>query len=138
MTSFTVALEPAAAPRLAAAAALLHLAAALAPWLARVPVPLAALLSLAAAASLAATLTRVPGRHCAIAALRLDGRGCCLRRTGSRRWLPAELGSGSRAYPWLVCLDIRAGGRRFGWLLPRGAVPEAAFRRLRARIRLSC
>jgi hypothetical protein len=138
MTSFAVALEPAASPRLAAAATLVHLAAALSPWLTRVPAPLAAVLSFAAVAALAPTLARVPGRHCLVAAARLNGREWSLRLSGSRRWLPAELGPGSRAYPALVCLDLRAGDRRFGWLLPRGSVPEAEFRRLKARIRLSC
>jgi hypothetical protein len=138
MTSFAVALEPSASPRLAAVATLFHLAAALAPWLARAPAPLAATLSLAALAALAPTLARVPGRHCAVAAVRFDGRGWRLRLSGSRRWLPARLGAGSRAYPWIVCLDLRAGDRHFGWLLPRQAVPQAEYRRLKARVRLSC
>ncbi len=34
-------------------------------------------------------------------------------------WLAAELGPGSRAYAGLAFLDIRAGGRRHAWLLPR-------------------
>ena len=53
-------------------------------------------------------------------------------------WLPAELGPRSRAFAGLVFLDIRAGGRRLAWLLPRGSVPAGPFRRFKARIRLTC
>jgi hypothetical protein len=138
MRSFAVALEPAPAPRLAAAAALVHALAAAAPWVARVPVPVAALLTLLALAGFALTLARLPGRHCALAAVQLDGSGCRARLEGARALVPAELGAGSRAYPDLVVLDIRAGRRRLGWVLPRASLPAAEFRRLKARIRLSC
>ncbi len=52
MTSFAVAIEPAAQPRLAALALAVHLAAAASPWLARVPPWLAVPLTLVALASL--------------------------------------------------------------------------------------
>jgi hypothetical protein len=138
MRSFAVAVEPIAAPRLAAFATLFHVAAAASPWLARVPALLAAALCVIATASLALTLARLPGRHCALAALRIDGRGCRVRLAGSTRWQLAELGVRSRAYTRLVVVDVRTGGRHCGWLLPRGAAPAAQFRRLKARIRLSC
>jgi hypothetical protein len=138
MTSFAVAIEPRAAPRVAAVATLVHLAAAAAPWIARVPAAVAASLSLLAVAGLASTLARVPGRHAPLASLVIDGRGCRVRLAGSRAYRAAELAAGARAYPDLLFLDVRANGRRFGWLLPRGSVPPAAFRRLKARIRLSC
>jgi hypothetical protein len=138
MTSFTVALEPAPAPRLAATALGLHLAVAASPWIARVHAPSAALLTLAALAALAGTLAALPGRHHRLAALALDGRGCRVRPQGSPRWMPAELGPRSRAYPAVVLLDLRASGRRHAWLLTRASVPAGPFRRLRARIRLSC
>jgi hypothetical protein len=131
-------LEPAAAPRLAAAAVLAHLGAAASPWIARVPESGAVLLSIVALLALAWTLARVPGRHGALAAVVLDGDGCRIRLAASCEWQPAALGHGSRAYPTLVVLDLRAGGRRFGWLLAPGCLPPDAFRRLKARIRLSC
>jgi hypothetical protein len=138
MTSFSVALEPAPAPRLAAAALLLHLAVAASPWIARVPAPFAALASLVALAALADTLAALPGRHHRLAALVLDGHGCRVRAQGSSVWMPAELGPRSRAYRAAVLLDLRAAGRRHAWLLTRAAVPTGPFRRLRARIRLAC
>ena len=119
-------------------ALLLHLAAAASPWIARVTPPLAAALTVLALAGLALTLLRLPGRHCALAALLIDARGCRVRLRGRREFLPAELGAGSRAYPWLLLADIRTGSRRLGWLLPRGSLPAGQFRRLKARIRLSC
>ena len=138
MTSFAVAIEPVASRRLAVLALLLHLAAAASPWFARVTPSLAAVLTVLALAGLALTLSRLPGGHSALAALVVDARGCRVRLHGQRVFLPAELGPSSRAYPWLVLADIRAGSRRLGWLLPRGSLPAGQFRRLKARIRLSC
>jgi hypothetical protein len=138
MRSFDVAIEPAAAPRLAATAALVHAFAVAAPWLARVPTALAITLTALALAGFAATLARLPGRHASLAALSADGRQWRLRRWGARAWEPGTLGSGSRAYPALVYVEVRTSAGRLGWLLPRGSVPEADFRRLKARIRLSC
>jgi hypothetical protein len=138
MTSFAVAVEPRAAPRLAAAAALVHLAAAVSPWIARMPLLSATAASLAAAASLALTMACLPGRHCSLVKLRIDSRGCRVRLAGLRRWRQAPLGPRSRAYASIVFLDLRTAGRRHGWLLPRGVMPPAEFRRLKARIRLTC
>ncbi len=120
MTSFAVAIEPDESPRLAALALLLHLAAAASPWFARVTAPLAAALALLALAGLALTLNRLPGRHCPLAALAIDALGCRVRLRGQQDFLVAELGTGSRAYPWLVLIDIRARGRRYGWLVTAG------------------
>ncbi len=138
MTSFAVAIEPDPPPRLAAVALFAHLGAAASPWLARVTPPLAMALTLLALSGLALTLGRLPGRHCALAALLIDARGCRVRLRGRQDFLAAELGQGSRAYPWLALVDIRAGGRRFGWLLPAGSLPPGQLRRLKARIRLTC
>ncbi len=138
MKSFDVAIEAGAAPRLAAMALIIHLAAAASPWLARATPWLAVPLSLLALAGLAPTLQRLPGRHCELAELVIDGRGCRARLRGRNEFLAAELGPGSRAYPGLVLADIRVGARRAGWLLPRESVAATQFRRLKARIRLSC
>jgi hypothetical protein len=138
MKSFAVRLEPVASPRLAAVVLLAHLTCAVLAWLVRVPAPIAALLSAIAMAGLPHSLSRLPGRHCRLAAARHDGRRWMVRLAGSRRWLPAELEMSSRAYPALVHAAFRAGGRRLGWLLPPGSVPDDAFRRLKARIRLAC
>ena len=139
MTSFAAAIEPAASPRLAAAVLLVHALAAATPWLARVEVPLASLLSLASIAGFALSLRRLPGPHCPLSAIDLGADGCCRARLArSPEWLSAELGPGSRAYPSLVVVDVRAGGCRYGWVLPRAALPRGEFRRLKARIRLSC
>ena len=139
MTSFAAAIEPAASPRLTAVALITHQLAGLAPWLARVDAALAVPLTLAATAGFALTLRRLPGRHCPLAAIDLDARGCChARLSWSPEWLRAELGPGSRAYPSLAVVDVRANGRRYGWILPRAALSESEFRRLKARIRLSC
>lgn len=138
MTSFALRLEPAAVPRLAAWVLLFHLLAALAPWLARVTAALAAVLTLTALAGLAHSISRLPGGHCRLAGARHDGRRWTVRLAGSPDWLPAELCGDSRAYPWLVCLRLRADSRRLGWLLPAGSVPAGDFRRLKARVRLAC
>ena len=139
MTSFAAAIEPAASPRLTAVALLVHSLAAAAPWLARVDAPLAAPLTLAAIAGFALSLRRLPGRHCPLAAIDLDANGSChARLSQSPQWLRAELGPSSRAYPSLAVVDIRVGDRRYGWVLPRAALPQNEFRRLKARIRLSC
>jgi hypothetical protein len=138
MTSFSVALEPAPTPRLAAAALAIHLAVAVSPWIARVHAPFAALLCLAALAGLAGTLQALPGRHHRFAALALDGGGCRVRPQGSPEWISAELGSRSRAYPSAVFLDLHVAGRRHAWLLTRASAPAGSFRRLRARVRLAC
>jgi len=37
-----------------------------------------------------------------------------------------------------LLLELRADGRRAGWLLRRQALPPAEFRRVKARIRLTC
>ena len=139
MTSFAAAIEPAASPRLAAAALLVHIVAGTTPWLARVDAPLATLLSLAAIAGLVLTVCRLPGRHCTLSALDLDAGGDChARLLQSGDWICAKLGAGSRAYPSLAIVDIQVGGRRYGWVLPRAALPPGEFRRLKARIRLTC
>ncbi len=138
MTSFAVRLDPAPVPRLAAGVLLFHAFGALAPWLARVPATTGTALSLIALAGLVLSLGRLPGRHCALAEVRHDGRYWTVRLAGSRRWRPAELSGAARASPGLVFLRFQAGTRRVGWLLPAGSVPEADFRRLKARIRLAC
>lgn len=138
MTSFALAVEPAAQPRLAAVLFLVHLAAAASPWLARVAPLVAATLSILAIAGLVSTLGRVPGRHCPLSGLAFDGRGCRVLLAGRRRWLRAKPGTGARAYASLVLVEVVIAGRRLGWLLPRSALPADDFRRLKARIRLSC
>jgi hypothetical protein len=136
MRSFTLAIEPAAEPRLAAWILLLHAAAATSPWLAHCPPVLAVLVSALAAAGFCCNLARVPGSHCRLQALALDDGGCRVRLAGDARWLPAELGSATRAYADCVLLEVRVAGRRQGWLLRRRALSPAMFRRLKARIRL--
>ena len=138
MTSFALVIEPPAQPRLAAWLVLLHAAAALGPWLARCPAPVAIALTLAALAGCWLNLARVPGRHCLLRAVSLDGSGCRVRLTGETGWRPAALAAGSRAYAGCVLLDLQLNGRRVGWLLPRSALPADSFRRLKARIRLTC
>lgn len=138
MTSFAIALEPRAEPRLAAVALGVHLLAAAAPWLARCPVALSVALSLAALGALAATIARLPGRHCRLAGVAWGAAGCHARLAPLGRWQAATPGRGSRAYAGLVALELVVGGRRRGWLLSRQALPAAEFRRLKARIRLSC
>jgi hypothetical protein len=138
MTSFAVAIEPAAAPRFAAAALAVHVAAAAGPWIAHVPAPYAFPLSLLALASLTWTLATLPGAHHRLAALELDGTGCRVRLRDSGAWVPAELGARSRAYPAAVLVDVRAAGWRYAWVLGHGSVPADPLRRLKARIRLTC
>jgi hypothetical protein len=138
MTSFAVEAEPAATPRLAAAALAVHLAGAAAPWLARVPAPLAALASVVSLAGLAGSLAALPGRHASLAALALDGNGCRVRLRGERGWRPARIGARSRAHAGMALIDVSCDGRRYAWLLSRASLPGTPFRRLKARIRLSC
>jgi len=138
MKSFAVRLEPGAGPRLAAAVLLLHALAAVAPWIARVPAPLAAALSVIALAGLAHSVSRLPGRHCRLAAARHDRRGWQVRLAGTPGWVSAELHGSSRAYPQIVFVAFQADGRRFGWLLSPESLPVAHFRRLKALVRLAC
>ena len=134
MRSFDVAAEPAGSPRLAALAALFHASAALLPWIARVPAAVGAALSLLAVAGFVWTVARLPGRHCSLAALRLTARGCRVRLRGLPGWQRAELTRRSRAYADVVVVDLRAGGRRHGWVVIRDCLPAQAFRRLKARV----
>jgi hypothetical protein len=137
MTSFAIVLEPPANPRLAALACALHLTAAASPWAAHVPASLAAVSTLVALASLMSTLAAVPGPHNRLLGLVRDGRGWHIRmREGS--WRPAELGPRSRVLGGFAFLDIRSGGRRHAWLVAGNTVPADSFRRLKARIRLTC
>jgi hypothetical protein len=138
MTSFAATIEPASQPRLATVVLLVHVVAAASPWIAHVEPVFAAMFSILAIAGLASTLGRVPGRHCPLAGFAVDGRGCRVRLGGRRGWESAEIGAGARAYASVVYLAVAVEGRCLGWLLPRGAIPEADFRRLKARIRLSC
>lgn len=137
MTSFAVAIEPAAQPRLAAVLLLTHAFAAVGPWIAHCPPMLAASLSLLALAGLLSSLARVPGPHCRLQGLRQDADGCRVRLLGQDEFLPGTLGRGARASAAFIHLEIVAGGQRIGWLLPRGALPAGEFRRLKALIRLS-
>lgn len=138
MTSFAVTLEPDPQPRLAALALVVHLAAAASPWVAHVATGPAVLMSLVALLGLASTLAAVPGRHHRLAELVLDAEGCRARMRDGRTWEPAAIGPRSRVMPGVVFLEIRSGGRRLAWLLPRDAVQAGAFRSLKARIRLTC
>jgi hypothetical protein len=137
MTSFAVAIEPAAQPRLAALFVLVHLFAAASPWIARCPPLLAATTSLLAVAGLMTSLARVPGRHCVLQGLEFDAAGCRIRLARQDAGLPAAVGPGTRVYAALIVLDLVADGRHHGWLLPRRALPDDDFRRLKALIRLT-
>lgn len=138
MTSFALRLEPGAAPRLAAVASLVHLAAAASPWLLGVPAAISAVLSAAALAGLASTLACVPGPHHAMSEVQVDAAGCRMRLAGSPEFVPAALGTGSRVLGPLAFVEVRTGARRHAWLLTRGSIPPGPFRRLKARIRFSC
>jgi hypothetical protein len=137
MTSFAIAIEPVARPRLATLLLLAHGFAAVGPWIAHCPPLLAAGLSLLALAGLPLSLARVPGPHCLLQGLRNDADGCRVRLLGEEGFLAATIGPGTRATAAFVVLEVVANGRRCGWLLPRGAVPADEFRRLKALIRLS-
>jgi len=138
VTSFPATIEPRPQPRLAAGLLLWHLVAAAFPWIAGCPAWPAGTLSLLALAGFAATLARVPGAHC-----RLRGLACTdgvwrARVLGDARLWVVRIGPGTRVYSGLVVLDLLAGGRRLGWLLPRTALRPEEFRRLKARLRLAC
>jgi hypothetical protein len=137
MTSFAIAIEPAAQPRLAALLLLTHGFAAASPWIAHCPPLPAAGLSLLALAALLPTLARVPGAHCRLQGFRQDAHGCQVRLRGPGGFRPGTLGPGTRAMAAFIVLEVVADGRRSGWLLPRGALPADEFRRLKALIRLS-
>lgn len=138
MTSFPVEIDPPPLPRLAAALVLLHLGAAAWPWLSRCTPWLAAGLSALAVASLAATLAWLPGPHCRLRRLCLRGDVWRAGLPGEAREVTAQIGPGTRVYPGLIVLELRVAGRRLGWLLPRAALGGADFRRLKARLRMSC
>lgn len=137
MTSFAVEIEPGPQPRLAAFLALAHAVAGAGPWLAHAPPALAAAASAIAALGLWASLAWVPGHHCRLRALALAGGACRARLAGDGDWQPAELTPAARAWGSWVVVEVRVAGRRHGWLLPRASLPEEAFRRLKALIRLA-
>lgn len=138
MTSFSLAIEPQAEPRLAACLLLAHAGAAASAWIAHCPPWIAAGASILAFAGLWACLARLPGRHCELQAVAWDARGWCQRFAGDENWHPASLTTASRAYAGVVLLELEAAGRKRGWLLARGALPAGDFRRLKALIRLAC
>lgn len=137
MTSFALVAEPGPAPRVAGLLALLHAIAAVAPWLARCPALIAAPASVLALAGFWMNLARVPGARGALQAVALAPGDCRARVSAGGGWVPAELLPGSRVAAGCVWLALRAGGRRRGWLLPRDCLSPAAFRRLKALIRLA-
>lgn len=115
----------------------MHLLAAACPWFTRCPPGIAATLSLIAMLGLAATLARLPGRHCRLQGLsfRTDGWRFRQRESGEG---PASIGRGTRVHAGLIALELLAGRQRLGWLLPRRAMDPDQFRRLKARLRLAC
>lgn len=137
MTSFDCRLEPRPAPRLAAAAVLLHAGVAASPWLLGVPAAAAALLSAVALLGLPSTLSSLPGRHHAVAAFAIETGGCRLWTAAACGSQPAALGRGSKALAGLVFVEMRTDSGRHAWLLSRSSLPPDPFRRLKARIRLS-
>ncbi len=138
MTSFPVEIEPRPEPRLAAAALLLHAAAAALPWAARCPGWLAALLSLCAAAALAATVGRLAGHHCRLQGLAWREDGWRVRLSADTGEWAARVGPGTRVHADLIALDLRSTRGRLGWLLTREALDPGQFRRLKVRLRLNC
>jgi|SRR5687767_5515074 len=138
MKSFAFVIEPAPQPRLAGGLLLLHAAIAALPWLTRCPPPLAFALGALTAIGFARCIGQVPGRHCRLQAAAADPGGWRVRIAGVPGWQAATLGPASRALAQGALLELRSGGRRLGWLLPRRALPAAEFRRLKARIRLTC
>ena len=138
MKSFAFVIEPAPQPRLAGGLLLLHGAVAAMPWLTRCPPPLALALGALAVIGFARCIGQVPGRHCRLQAVAADPGGWRVRIAGVAGWQAATPGPASRALTHGVLLVLLSGGRRLGWLLPRQALPAAEFRRLRARIRLTC
>ncbi|HEU0224341.1 MAG TPA: hypothetical protein VFR29_02810 [Steroidobacteraceae bacterium] len=138
MTSFSLAIEPRPEPRLAAYLLIAHAGAAASPWLAHCPPWLAAGASVLALAGLWASLARLPGRHCRLRTLAWDGGGWRLRLADGLDWLPASPTRACRVFAGVMVLEVTAGGRRYGWLLSRGALPPGEFRRLKALIRLAC
>jgi hypothetical protein len=138
MKSFAFAIEPAPQPRLAGGLLLLHAAIAVMPWLTRCPPTLALALTALTAIDLARCIGQVPGQHCRLQAAAVEPAGWRVRIAGVPGWQAAALGPASRAFAQGVLLELRSGGRRLAWLLPRRALPAAEFRRLKARIRLTC
>lgn len=138
MKSFAFVIEPAAQPRLASGLLLLHAAVAALPWFTRCPPPLALVLGGLALLGLARNLGRVPGRHCRLRAVAADSGGWRVCLAGETSWQAAILCPASRVQAGGVLLELQSGRRRLGWLLPRRALPAAVFRRLKARIHLTC
>jgi hypothetical protein len=138
MTSFPVEIEPRPEPRLAVAVLLLHAVAAAMPWATRCPGWLAALLSLSAAAALAATIRRLAGRHCRLQGLVWRADGWRVRLAAETSEWAASVGPGTRVHADLVALDLRSARGRMGWLLTREALDPGQFRRLKVRLRLTC
>ena len=137
MTSFPVDCEPRPEPRLVAAALMLHVSAAVLPWATRCTTWLAVSLSLFALASFAATLARLPGRHCRLQGLAIRGADWRARQVGNGGEGPGRVGPGTRVYAGVVVLDLVVGRSRLGWLLTRRAMDSCQFRRLKARLRLA-
>ena len=138
MTSFAVRIEPAVQPRLAAAVFLLHACAALLPWIAGCRPGVAAVASLLALGGLPWSLAAVPGAPGSLRRLDIDPAGCRVWTVLAPCGIPARLGPRCRVFSGLVALDLRSGGGRLAWLLPRAALAPAEFRRLKARVRLAC
>ncbi len=138
MKSFQVDAKPRPAPRLAAAALLFHGMVAGLPWLCRLPPLTAAGLSLLALAGLFMTLAWVPGEHCRLRAARCQDGAWSIRLRGESGWTLAQPGSARRVLPGLVVVSFPGGRHRLGWILSRQELPASEFRRLKARLRLSC
>ena len=123
---------------MAAGALFLHATAAALPWATHCPAGLAMVLSLAAIASLWATLARVPGRHCRLQFLACEDGVWRAGLAGESHAQAVLVGPGTRVYAGLVVLELVTDRGRRGWLLPRRALNPVQFRRLKARLRLAC
>lgn len=131
MTCWHFRSEFAPCTRLAAGMSVLLLAAAGLPWLGGVPAAAATLLSLLAVAALPSAWRGVPGPWCAVRGLGGGPEQLLLLPSGD----PAKPGRGTRVLPGLVLLAVEARGQRRALWIPRSAMPEGDFRRLKVVLR---
>jgi len=111
-----------------------HCLAAVVPWAAGCPTPLALALSVACLATLPRALSGVPGPGCRVRGLRRLPAGWKARLQDGR-WVSAEVTVATRVLPGLVVCGLKVAGHRLEWWVPRRSLPAAQFRRFKVALR---
>jgi hypothetical protein len=134
MTCWDLNVEPRSCRGLIAAAVVAHLAAACVPWIAGCDPAVSLALSALALTGVVPTARSIPGPWSRIRSLQAgcDGWRATL---ADGRTAPLAVHQATRVYRDLVVIRLAKDGPGSSWLVKRGSVDPATFRRLKVRLR---